>query len=298
MFRRVLFPTDFSVYANAVLACLPELQAAGTQEVVLLGALAPDNVPLGPAFLPETLDKLQWSAEEALNIDRMALEGQGLRVKVRLEQGNAAAEIGRVAHEEAVDLITLGAQGRTLAQEILLGSVAQEVLRLASVPVLIQKFQVVHELGHTRCERVCEQMFTRVLHPTDFSACADEAFRLVKNLKSARTEEVLVLHVHDEREMQDHGVAQMTELDRDHLAKLESRCRALRLFGMRAPPRLRRGVPFRETLQVADEEEVSLIVLGSPGRGAWQELLRGSIFENVVRLSRQPVLVVHAVSAA
>lgn len=33
MFARVLFPTDFSAYANAVFACLPELKAAGMREL-------------------------------------------------------------------------------------------------------------------------------------------------------------------------------------------------------------------------------------------------------------------------
>jgi hypothetical protein len=49
-------------------------------------------------------------------------------------------------------------------------------------------------------------------------------------------------------------------------------------------------IPFKETL--ADEMNVSLIALGSHGRGAVQEMLAGSTFENVARLSRQPVLVV------
>jgi|GEM_PF-5756093 hypothetical protein len=43
MFKRVLFPTDFSVYANAVFACLPELKAAGMRKVVLLGVVHPPD---------------------------------------------------------------------------------------------------------------------------------------------------------------------------------------------------------------------------------------------------------------
>lgn len=79
---RVLFPTDFSVYAKAVFACLPELKAAGMRQVVLLG----------------------------------------------------------VAQEESVDLIVMGAQGETAAQVLLLGSVANQVVHRATVPMLTQKF--------------------------------------------------------------------------------------------------------------------------------------------------------------
>jgi nucleotide-binding universal stress UspA family protein len=55
---------------------------------------------------------------------------------------------------------------------------------------------------------------------------------------------------------------------------------------------LRTGIPFRETLTVAEEENVSLIALGTRGRTLSAELLAGSTFENVIRQSRRPVLAV------
>ena len=292
MFARVLFPTDFSVYANAVFACLPELKAAGMREVVLLGVVHPDDVRLGRAFQAETIDKLQWSAEEALNIARMALEGKGVRVKTRIEVGSPPAEIVRVAQEEKVNLIAMGAQGETAAQELLLGSVANDVVRRAVVPVLIQKFFVVRELGHVECRRMCAKMFTRVLHPTDFSDCANAAFQVVKQLKSAGTQEVVLLHVQDERTMRNRPAEQIAAFDEEDTRRLERMRRDLVLSGLKARVELRHGIPFRETLQVAEEENINLIVLGSHGRSAVQEMLAGSTFENVVRASRRPVLVI------
>lgn len=292
MFTRVLFPTDFSVYANAVFACLPELKAAGMREVVLLGVVHPGDVPLGRAFQAETLDKLQWSAEEALHIARMALEGKGVRVKTRIEVGSPPAEIVRVAQEESADLIALGAQGETAAQELLLGSVANEVVRRATIPVLVQKFFVVRELGHVECQRVCAQMFTRVLHPTDFSDCANAAFQIVKRLKNAGTQEVILLHVQDERAMRNRPAEQLAAFDEEDTRRLERMRRDLVLSGLKARVELRHGIPFRETLQVAEQENVTLIVLGSHGRSAVQEMLAGSTFESVVRASRRPVLVI------
>jgi nucleotide-binding universal stress UspA family protein len=292
MFTRVLFPTDFSVYANAVFACLPELKVAGMREVVLLGVVHPGDVPLGRAFQSETIDKLQWSAEEALHIAQMALEGKDVRVKTRIEVGSPSAEIVRVAQEENVDLIAMGAQGETAAQELLLGSVANEVVRRATVPVLVHKFDVVRELGHIECQRVCAQMFTRVLHPTDFSDCANAAFQIVKRLKGAGTEEVVLLHVQDERTMRNPPAEQIAAFDAEDMRRLERMRCDLALCGLKARVELRHGIPFRETLQVAEEGDINLIVLGSHGRSAVQELLAGSTFENVVRASRRPVLVI------
>ena len=82
----------------------------------------------------------------------------------------------------------------------------------------------------------------------------------------------------------------MTVRIRERLQKL---CNALQLFGLPAIPMLRRRYSVSaKRCALADEIDASLIVLGTRGRSAVQELLAGSTFENVVRLSRQAVLVV------
>ena len=292
MFARILFPTDFSAYADSVLACLPELKSSGLREIILLSVIRPSDVPMPETVNRESLEYWRWSLEEKLNIAKMALKGKGLRVLTRIEYGNPAEQIVHIAEDERVELIVMGAQGATAAQELLIGSTAYEVIRRATVPVLLEKFEVVRELGHVKCRQVCGHTFQRVLHPTDFSNCADAAFQVVKRLKAAGAEEAIMLHVQDERVMKQRSQEQLDEFDRHDTERLENLCKALRLFRMPARPMLRHGIPFRETLRVADEINASLIVLGSHGRSAVQEMLAGSTFENVVRLSRQAVLVV------
>jgi nucleotide-binding universal stress UspA family protein len=292
LFAKILFPTDFSVYANSVFACLPDLQHAGLRQVVLLSVIRPTDVPLPETVNRESLEYWHWSLGEQLNVARMALEGSGMRVLIRIEYGNPAEQIVRVAEEERVDAIVIGAQGLTAAQELLIGNVAYEVVRRATVPVLLEKVEVIHELGHVKCRQLCENIFQRVLHPTDFSEHADAAFQVLKRLKPAGVQEVFVLHVQDDRVMKQRPAEQIAEFDRHDTERLEALCKALSMFGLNARPLLRHGIPFRETLKVADEIDASLIVLGSHGRSAVREMLAGSTFENVVRLSRQPVLVI------
>jgi len=292
VFGHVLFPTDCSAYADAVMACLPELESAGLRQVVLLSVIRGSDVPMPETLNRDSLDFWRWSLGEKLNVAKMALEGKGLHVQTRIEYGSPAREIVRVAEDERVDLIVMGAQGATAAQELLLGSTAYEVIRHASVPVLLQKFEVLRELGGVKCRKLCEHMFAQVLHPTDFSDCAMEAFQVVKRLKAAGTERVTVLHVQDERVMKQRPAEQLAEFDRHDTERLEAACNALRLFGLRATPLLMHGIPFVEALRAAEEPGVGLIVLGSRGRSAIQEALTGSTLENVVRSCRQPVLVV------
>jgi len=292
MFARILFPTDFSAYADSVLACLPDLKSAGLREVILLSVIRSSDVPMPETVNRESLEYWRWSLGEKLNVAKMALEGKGLRTLTRIEYGNPAEQIVCFAEDERVETIVMGAQGATAAQELLIGSTAYEVIRHATVPVLLQKFEVIRELGHVKCRQVCEHTFQRVLHPTDFSDRADAAFQMVKRLKSAGAQEVILLHVQDERVMKQRPPEQLAEFDQHDTERLEVLCKALRLFGLPARPVLRHGIPFKETLALADETNASLIVLGSHGRSAVQEMLAGSTFENVARLSRQPVLVV------
>ena len=292
MFGRVLFPTDFSAYANAVLACLPEFKNMGLREVVLLHVIRSSDVPMPETVNRESMEQVRWLAEEHLNLARLALEGQGLRVITRVEYGSPAGEIVRVAQDTLAQLIVIGAQGGTVAQELLLGSVAYEVVRRATVPVLVQKFNVLREMGRVTCSQVCEKAFNRVLYPTDFSDCALEALQVVKRLKEAGTHEVVVLHVQDERAMRHRTAEQLAEFDREDQKRLDALVRSLVLFGLQPWALLRHGIPFKEVLKVADEEDVGLIVLGVQGRSAVAELLAGSTLESVVQLSRRPVLVI------
>lgn len=296
MFEKVLFPTDFSAYANTVFTCLPDLKSAGLRTVVLVSVIKYGDVPMPDTMNREDFKRVAWSVQEQLNIARMALEGQGFRVFTHIRYGSPAEQILRVAEEERVSLIVIGAQGKTLGQELLLGSVAYEVVRGASVPVLIEKALVIRDMGHVQCHLACEAMFKRVMHPTDFSECADAAFQIVKRLRGVGAQEVIVLHVQDERAMQHRTPEQIAAFDQHDTEKLEKLCQTLKMYGLQAHALLRHGHPVRETLRVAEEEDVSLIVLGSRGRSAIREILTGSTLENILRLSHRPVLVVRHAS--
>jgi nucleotide-binding universal stress UspA family protein len=118
------------------------------------------------------------------------------------------------------------------------------------------------------------------------------AFNIVKRLKSAGADEVVLLHVQDERAMEHRSAEQLAKFDEEDMARLETMRKALVLRGLPGRFLMRHGLPFTETLKVAEEEDVSLIVMGSRGRSAVAELLTGSTFKNVVRQSRRPVLVI------
>ncbi|MBI5033816.1 MAG: hypothetical protein HZB51_25130 [Chloroflexi bacterium] len=69
IFTRVLFPTDFSTYANAVFDCLPELKSAGLEQVILLSVIRESDVPLADTPVnEESFARIRWSVEEQLHM--------------------------------------------------------------------------------------------------------------------------------------------------------------------------------------------------------------------------------------
>jgi nucleotide-binding universal stress UspA family protein len=145
-------------------------------------------------------------------------------------------------------------------------------------------------------------MFKKILYPTDFSDVSKKALDYIKQLKGAGTEEVVVLHVIDEREIE--HIAHLPELNvsieelekrREEYAKKEMKAieTELKNSGFKVKTEIERGVPFRDILKAEEQEkDVSVVVLGSHGKSCVTEMLLGSVSEKVVRKSSKPVLVV------
>jgi len=148
-------------------------------------------------------------------------------------------------------------------------------------------------------------MFKKILYPTDFSEDAEKALEYVKKLKEAGTEEVVILHVIDLVYLEDYedvyslegmDTEQIMEKIKDEtMKKLKGIEEDLRAHGLKTKLSVRMGKPCAEIVKAAEEENVSLIVLGSTGKGTLSEIaerLLGSTVENVIAHAKTPVLVV------
>jgi nucleotide-binding universal stress UspA family protein len=132
----ILFPTDFSENAQAVfpLAC-SLARDCGARLIVLYVMSAPlDREEMEARHHP---DEYYGGARDALH--QMHAPEQNVRVEHRLAEGNAPKLILEVAQEVEAGLIIMGTHGRSGLRRLLLGSVAEQVLRGASCPVLTVK---------------------------------------------------------------------------------------------------------------------------------------------------------------
>jgi nucleotide-binding universal stress UspA family protein len=144
-------------------------------------------------------------------------------------------------------------------------------------------------------------MFEKILYPTDFSDVSKKAMDFIKQLKGAGTKEVVVFHVIDERIIDrikhhsDVGI-NTEELEKSMKEHAQEEINAvedeLKKSGFDVKTIIDKGVPFREILKAEQEENISVVVIGSHGVSCIEEMLLGSCSEKVIRKSSKPVLVV------
>ncbi|MDV2480517.1 universal stress protein [Methanoculleus sp. Wushi-C6] len=150
MFKRILFPTDFSEPSMKVLDYIPVLREAGAREVVLVHVIDEKDVTMiasgGQGFLgtiPDRETEAQRELREEIQhrvIDtRRALEKQGMAVTVRTPVGSPGKEVVAAADEEGASLVVLGSHGRSNLRDRLLGTVSEYVIKNARQPVLVIK---------------------------------------------------------------------------------------------------------------------------------------------------------------
>jgi nucleotide-binding universal stress UspA family protein len=134
--RTILHPTDFSEHSRAAAQLACALARDYDARLVVLHVLPP-SVVYGEGMVyvpPET-----YQEEARPQLERVAAGDPNLRVERRMIDGAAATEILEVAREVACDLIVLGTHGRTGLRRLLMGSVAEQVVRKAPCPVMTVK---------------------------------------------------------------------------------------------------------------------------------------------------------------
>jgi nucleotide-binding universal stress UspA family protein len=138
--RKILHPTDFSENSQAAfrLACA---LARDYQARLLVLHVSTPFVAYGEGMV--TAPPPDFTEELRARLQQIRPGDPRVGIEHKLVEGDAAAEILRVAREAGCDLIVLGTHGRTGLPRLLMGSVAEVVVRRASCPVLTVKTPLV-----------------------------------------------------------------------------------------------------------------------------------------------------------
>ncbi len=132
--RKILFPTDFSHTGDAALELASTLARESGALLLIIHVEEPAVAYGGGEMyygMPEP------AADEIRRMLHAVVPTvPDVRFEHRLVTGDPASAIVRVAEEEQVDLIVMGTHGRTGLRRLLMGSVAESVVRRASCPVI------------------------------------------------------------------------------------------------------------------------------------------------------------------
>ena len=176
-FKNVLFVTDFSSASEMALPHAIALAAAYEGRVFVGHVITPqlyDLVP--PDFVPEVLK--QSAAYAQRRMERLVKETEFGAVphETLIEHGELWETSRRMVDQHAIDVIALGTGGRRGLQEVLLGSIAEEILRLAHRPVLTvgPQSREVAPKGEPRCILLANDFSLNCVRAT---ACADSLAR-------------------------------------------------------------------------------------------------------------------------
>jgi nucleotide-binding universal stress UspA family protein len=129
----ILHPTDFSEHSELAFRTACSLaRDYGARLLVLHVAQAPVPLYMEGAVPPRTDELLDELRTQLLRLQPC----DGTTVIHRLEEGNPVQEILRVAQAAQADLIVMGTHGRRGLRRLLMGSVAEQVMRNAGCPVM------------------------------------------------------------------------------------------------------------------------------------------------------------------
>ena len=174
MTAKILVPIDFSPITEAVVSWAASLARDRKAALILLHVQEPiaDSLAVGEMYYP-------MPVEENPGIRRTLLEvvpdDATIPCEHRLLLGCAPEGILDVADEEHVDLIVMGSHGRGWLGRLLMGSVAEQVMRRATCPVLVVK-----PAGNQTAKCTAEPLASGLIAPGD-----QMAEKVAKRTKSA-----------------------------------------------------------------------------------------------------------------
>lgn len=286
----IVVATDFSEASEAALASALRLAQRLDAAIHILHVVE-NGLPAGLWFsevyradVANLQTTLVREAEERLHKDVAWIEQTKVRVTSGVQLGPAASTIVEVARQRGDGLIVTGTHGRTGLPHLLLGSVAERIVRTAPCPVLTVRLQ--------------RPGLRRIVVATDFGPAADAALHYGASLTATFGASLHLVHIVEDPFPTggDPYIRSLVEI-REHLmqnARLQLADSLAPLTAINATSGVIEGTPARGITDIAARKDADLIVMGTHGRSAVAHFVMGSVADRVMRTAPCPVLTVRA----
>lgn len=293
MLKLILVPLDGSAFGEQALPMalrIAERERAKLELVHVYEWIPSSRVVSAPTIDPALENELRRSSSEYLDeVAGWLRQTTATPVKVTLLVGPVGPTLGDHIAARVPDLVVMATHGRGGLSRVWLGSVAGELVRNASTPLLLVR----PEESGSRTQPA--RPFGRVLIPLDGSGAAEEAIEHAITVAGDEGVEFLLLHVMtpivligEASSFAYPAEVELREGAESYLGDIADRVRAR---GYAVDTRvLRHAQPARAILECADESRVDLIAMETHGRGGVERLMMGSVADKVVRAANVPVL--------
>ena len=287
---------DDTIGAQRAAAVAAELAADLARPLTLVHVARGDSkFPYGDAPRRERRHHAAWQHGHALAADLSDHYRVHTEMQERIEAGDPAVQLARVAEEERAALLVVGSRGRGQLISALLGSVSHSLEGLVPCPLVV----VPPGVPASRAEQPerDEAVVCGIAYPETQSDLVEFSVGLAGALR-ARLE---VVHAHSRAGWDGAALTPAiaefwSEGDADHgdpaLLRIQTAMHLANAHGVRADARLAPGPPALTLERVAQREDGRLIVIGSRGSGALRSLLRGSVARQLAKFGGTPVVVV------
>jgi len=280
--RSIMTATDFSAHSVSVLAHAAAIARRSRCKLYVVHVIPTEVYKSVPAeVMGEALKQTRTYVQDAM-ANQLRLEFlQRVQNESVIQEGAVAPELLRLAAERKVGLLVIGTRGHHGLDRLLQGSVAEEVFRQATCPVLVVPPSAGEQSGTT---------IRTIVYATSFSVNSLHAAPYAFSLARRHRARLILLHVSPE----------ITIHSQDDLVRLraagEERLRQL-LPAKGGPGReplldVEFGQVEKKIVQIAAENHADLIVLGIAAAGAAAAHLAEGLTYKIVGAAPCPVLTI------
>ncbi len=293
MLRKILVPTDFSQPAEKALGYALYLARQYDAELHLLHVIVLHGEdPYNPDHhFPDVEDAREQVERQTAKQMRESVSARDTKdlviKKAQRRNVSAGPAIVEYAQEEDIDLIVMSTHGRRGMRHLLLGSVTEEVVRLAPCPVL----------SVPGASKPTSEL-KRILAPIDFSGHSRQALSVARRIAADYGATLQVLHVLQDiihPAFYNMGAFALRDLQPDIEERAEQALREL--LSESAGPEVHaeysivEGHAAHAIEDFARRNETDLIVIATHGLTGLEHFMMGSVTEKIVRRASCPVLV-------
>jgi nucleotide-binding universal stress UspA family protein len=279
MIETILVPTDFTVESEELLVCVGEFKNTGLKKVILLHVVDIYQAQgLAPMF--------EENAKKRIGVYKELLNEMRIAAVTFVIHGDVNKTIVRVADEENVDCIVMGATTSGMVKGRLIGRTTEYISRSSGKIVLIEKYDTLRESEEKSYIKACSAKFSKVMLPVDLPGVSGRLLEEIGNLKDI-IDELVFVHVIENagnrkefEGMKERSLALLSEMG----SKFVDRARVSYI--------VTEGRPAEAIDMLAEEMDVTLIAITTHGVGSFKDILLGSTAESLLRRTRKPVLLI------